>query len=130
VHTVINGDFLRHRVNVRTSLRKLSESSGVFALFFAKRRNTSLQENMEEAMTNIPSTRSNRPDARPSAAAVLERTAKKQELELAPPGPGGVLKELVLARWRGLTIEGFRRPQREIIKTGDPILSLLNRSDT
>jgi hypothetical protein len=38
--------------------------------------------------------------------AVTEGTAKEQELESAFTRPGGVLKELALARWRGLTTQG------------------------
>ena len=62
-------------------------------------------KNMEEAMTNALITRSNRQDTGRPEVAVIEATAKEQELELASAGPGGVLKELALARWRGLTTQ-------------------------
>ena len=62
-------------------------------------------KNMEEAMTNVPIIRSNRPDTGRPEVAVIEATAKELELELASTGPGGVLKELALARWRGLTTQ-------------------------
>jgi len=60
-------------------------------------------------MTNVPITRSNRPDiGTPEVAA-----AKEQELELAFTRPGGVLKELALDRWRGLTTQVPGPPQRD-----------------
>jgi len=58
-------------------------------------------KNFEEAMTNVLITRSNRPDTGTPEVAVIEAAAEQQEL--ASTGPGGVLKELALARWRGLT---------------------------
>ena len=54
-------------------------------------------------MTNVPITRSKRPDIGTPDVAVVDAAAEQQELELASTGPGGVLKELALARWRGLT---------------------------
>ena len=33
--------------------------------------------------------------------AVVDETARKQELEQAHPPPSGVLRELALAQWRG-----------------------------
>ena len=57
-------------------------------------------------MTNVLITRLNRQDTgRPEVAVIEATTAKEQELELASAGPGGVLKELALARWRGLTTQ-------------------------
>ena len=56
-------------------------------------------------MTNVLITRSNRPHIGTPEVAVIEAAAKKQALELASTGSGGVLKELALARWRGLTTQ-------------------------
>jgi hypothetical protein len=61
-------------------------------------------------MTKFPITRSNQPDIAPRAAA-FEASAKQEEPQLESPEQGGVLKELALARWRGLLAksEGTRR---------------------
>lgn len=48
-------------------------------------------------MTNVPITRSNRPDGTPEVA-VIEATAKEQEPQLAFTSSGGVLNELALGR--------------------------------
>ena len=64
-------------------------------------------------MTNVPITRSNRPDIGTPEVAVIEATAKEQEHKLAFNYPGGVLKELALARWRGLTTQVAGAPQRD-----------------
>jgi hypothetical protein len=53
-------------------------------------------------MTNVPMTPSKRPDIDRPEVVVIEATAKEEELESASPAPSGVLKELALARWRGL----------------------------
>ena len=66
--------------------------------------------NLEEAMTKFPLTRSNQPDI-VLRAAVIEASAEQKELQLDPPEPGGVLKELALARWRGLTTEPRSSPR-------------------
>ena len=45
--------------------------------------------------------------------AAIETTAREQELEAASPRPGGVLRELALARWRGSATQVSPPPQRD-----------------
>ena len=45
--------------------------------------------------------------------AVIETTAREQGLESASPRPGGVLRELALARWRGSGTQVSPPPQRD-----------------
>jgi hypothetical protein len=101
---------------------------GVFALIFgAKRRRRSVVTiasitKMEDAMTNAAITILKRPDidqakdiapkCNTPEVAVVEGTAREQELELVSSRPSGVLKELALARWRG--------SERATMKTGVP----------
>ena len=60
--------------------------------------------NTEEAMIDVPVPRSNRPDNGTPKVPVIGAAARA-ELELASAGPRGVLKELALDRWRGLTTQ-------------------------
>ena len=53
-------------------------------------------------MTKFPITRPSRLDTAPRAA-VIDTSAKKMELQLASRERSGVLNELELGRWRGLT---------------------------
>jgi hypothetical protein len=69
----------------------------------ATRTNIASTKIMEEAMTNVPITRSDRPEIGTPGVAVIEASIKKQEPELAVPSPGGVLKELALTQWSSLT---------------------------
>jgi hypothetical protein len=57
-------------------------------------------------MTYVPITPSQRPDIDTPELVVIE---KEEELEPASPAPTGVLKELALARWRGLPTQVRRR---------------------
>ena len=52
-------------------------------------------------MTDVLITRSNQPDIAPRAA-LVDASAKQKELAPESPEQGGVLRELALARWRGL----------------------------
>ena len=52
-------------------------------------------------MPKFPITRSNEPGIAPRTV-VTEASAKQKTLELESPEPGGVLRELALARWQGL----------------------------
>jgi len=61
------------------------------------------------AVMNDMATKRNAPEV-----AVIETTAREQELESAsPPRPGGVLRELALARWRGSATQVSPPPQRD-----------------
>ena len=87
----------------------------MFALIFgAKQRRRSvvtIASITEDAMTNAAITILKRPDidqakdiapkCNTPEVAVVEGTAREQELELVSSRPSGVLKELALARWRG-----------------------------
>ena len=66
----------------------------------------------KDAMTNAHITSPERPDidhgmsdmatkCNMPEVAVIETTAREQELKSASPRPSGVLKELALAQWRG-----------------------------
>jgi hypothetical protein len=61
-------------------------------------------------MQKFPITRANPPDIAPRAAA-FEASAKHEELQLEPPELGGVLKELAIARWRGLLAKSGGTPR-------------------
>ncbi len=61
-------------------------------------------------MQKFPITRANQPDIAPRAAA-FEASARQKALQLEPPEQGGVLKELALARWRGLPAKSGRTPR-------------------
>jgi hypothetical protein len=56
-------------------------------------------------MTNVSVTPSKRLDIDTHELVVIDATAKEEELESASPASTGVLKELALARWRGLPTE-------------------------
>lgn len=75
-------------------------------------------------MTNAPITILKRPDidhgmndmapkGNTPEVAVIDCTAREQELELAFSRPSGVLRELALARWRGSATQVYRPPQRD-----------------
>ena len=64
-------------------------------------------------MTNVPVTRSGRPDIGTPEVPVIKTTAREQELELACIYPGGVLQELALTRWRGLETRGLTKADEQ-----------------
>jgi len=60
------------------------------------------------AVMNDMATKRNAPEV-----AVIETTAREQELQSASPPPGGVLRELALARWRGSAPQVSPLPWRD-----------------
>ena len=90
-------------MKVRTPLRK---PTGLFrvpkVMGCSHLTEATHRKRLEEAMTKFPITRPSRQDPAPRAA-VIDISAKKTELQLASRVRSGVLNELELGRWRGLT---------------------------